>query len=132
MRARQILPPSDGPSVAEVLSSTSAVRRRTAAELRSRDRARDVRATGSARPESGSMNEHPSIPTATYRLQFNKDFTFQQARSLLPKLRALGISHVYASPYFRASPGSTHGYDVCDPNSDPEIARRRLRRYVRN
>jgi (1->4)-alpha-D-glucan 1-alpha-D-glucosylmutase len=68
------------------------------------------------------MKQHPSIPTATYRLQFNKEFTFSHARNLLPQLAALGISHIYASPYFRASPGSMHGYDVCDPNSlNPEI-----------
>jgi (1->4)-alpha-D-glucan 1-alpha-D-glucosylmutase len=68
------------------------------------------------------MKQHPSIPTATYRLQFNKEFTFAQARALLPQLAALGVSHIYASPYFRASPGSMHGYDVCDPNSlNPEI-----------
>jgi (1->4)-alpha-D-glucan 1-alpha-D-glucosylmutase len=71
------------------------------------------------------MKRHPSIPIATYRLQFNKEFTFAQARAILPQLASLGISHIYASPYFRASPGSMHGYDVCDPNSlNPEIGGR--------
>src|SRR5579862_6069672 len=54
------------------------------------------------------------IPTATYRLQFGRALTFRQARALAPYLRELGISHIYASPFFKASPESTHGYDVCD------------------
>jgi (1->4)-alpha-D-glucan 1-alpha-D-glucosylmutase len=53
------------------------------------------------------------IPIATYRFQFNKGFTFAQARELLPYLRDLGISDVYASPIFLAGPESTHGYDIC-------------------
>jgi (1->4)-alpha-D-glucan 1-alpha-D-glucosylmutase len=65
---------------------------------------------------------NPPIPTATYRLQFHKGFTFRDAKALVPYLDSLGISHVYASPYFRASPGSTHGYDICDPNAlNPEV-----------
>src|SRR3954469_8687836 len=64
----------------------------------------------------------PSIPVATYRLQFNRDFTFAQAADLVPYLADLGISHCYASPYLRARPGSTHGYDIIDHNSlSPEI-----------
>lgn len=66
-----------------------------------------------------------SIPTATYRLQFNKHFTFNQARELVPYFRDLGISHVYASPYFRASPDSLHGYDIGDHNElNPAIGTR--------
>lgn len=53
------------------------------------------------------------VPRATYRLQFNRDFTFQQARSILGYLRELGISDVYASPLFEAGQQSTHGYDIC-------------------
>ncbi|WP_395744829.1 malto-oligosyltrehalose synthase [Prosthecobacter sp.] len=65
------------------------------------------------------------VPTATYRLQFHRGFTFSQAREVVPYLAELGISHVYASPIFRASPGSTHGYDVCDHNElNPEIGTR--------
>lgn len=55
------------------------------------------------------------IPTATYRLQFNPDFTFADATALTDYLRSLGVSDVYASPIFAARPGSTHGYDVTDP-----------------
>jgi (1->4)-alpha-D-glucan 1-alpha-D-glucosylmutase len=65
---------------------------------------------------------HPSIPSATYRFQFNKDFTFAKAGALADYLRELGVSHLYASPYFKASPGSTHGYDVTDHNAlNPEV-----------
>jgi (1->4)-alpha-D-glucan 1-alpha-D-glucosylmutase len=71
------------------------------------------------------MSSVPSIPSATYRLQFHKGFTFRDALSILPYLRELGISHIYASPIFRASPGSMHGYDVCDHNEiNPELGGR--------
>ena len=67
------------------------------------------------------MNQ-PSIPSATYRLQFHKGFTFADASALADYLGELGISHVYASPYFHASPGSTHGYDINDHSAlNPEI-----------
>ena len=61
------------------------------------------------------------IPIATYRLQFNADFTFHDAKQLLGYLDDLGINDVYASPIFLPRAGSTHGYDVADPtrfNSD--------------
>ena len=59
---------------------------------------------------------HPRIPACTYRLQFNRWFTFAQAREIVPYLRALGVSDVYASPYFQAGPDSLHGYDITDHN----------------
>lgn len=59
---------------------------------------------------------HPRIPTCTYRLQFNRWFTFAQAREIVAYLHALGVSDVYASPYFQASPESLHGYDIADHN----------------
>ena len=62
------------------------------------------------------MNEHVRIPTATYRLQFNKNFTFQQAREIVTYLHHLGISDAYASPYFQAGAESLHGYDITDHN----------------
>lgn len=59
---------------------------------------------------------------ATYRLQFNKDFTFQDAVRLLDYLSDLGITHLYTSPILRSRPGSTHGYDVIDPTRlNPEL-----------
>ena len=59
---------------------------------------------------------HPRIPTSTYRLQFNRQFTFAQARSLVPYLHALGIGDCYASPYFQARAESLHGYEITDHN----------------
>jgi (1->4)-alpha-D-glucan 1-alpha-D-glucosylmutase len=56
------------------------------------------------------------IPTCTYRLQFNRWFTFAQARDIVTYLRVLGASDVYASPYFQANPDSLHGYDITDHN----------------
>ncbi|HEY6824840.1 MAG TPA: alpha-amylase family glycosyl hydrolase, partial [Steroidobacteraceae bacterium] len=62
------------------------------------------------------------IPRATYRLQLNAGFTFRDALGVVPYLAALGVSHLYCSPYFRARSGSSHGYDVVDHNSfNPEI-----------
>ncbi|MDX2001916.1 MAG: malto-oligosyltrehalose synthase [Chitinophagales bacterium] len=64
------------------------------------------------------------IPTATYRIQFSKDFTFKHLLEVIPYLHDLGISTIYASPIFKSRKGSTHGYDVCDPNViDSEIGR---------
>ena len=61
-------------------------------------------------------------PAATYRLQFNSDFTLAHARELVPYLYELGISHIYASPLLRAVRGSRHGYDICDFNElNPEV-----------
>ncbi|NDJ19702.1 malto-oligosyltrehalose synthase [Myxacorys almedinensis] len=62
------------------------------------------------------------IPTATYRIQFNTDFRFDQARNIVDYLSQLGISDLYASPIFKATTGSTHGYDVADPTRlNPEL-----------
>ena len=60
--------------------------------------------------------QHPRIPSSTYRLQFNRWFTFAQAREIVSYLDALGVSDVYAAPYFQASPDSLHGYDITDHN----------------
>ena len=61
-------------------------------------------------------------PRATYRLQFHAGFRFSDATALIPYLAALGVSHVYASPYLKARAGSTHGYDIVDHNQlNPEI-----------
>ena len=61
-------------------------------------------------------NDHPRIPVSTYRLQFNRQFTFQQAREIVPYLHELGVTDCYASPYFQARPESMHGYDITDHN----------------
>ncbi len=63
-----------------------------------------------------------AVPTATYRLQLHAGFTFRDASELVPYLDELGISYAYTSPYLRARSGSTHGYDVADPNAlNPEL-----------
>src|SRR5438093_11030408 len=63
-----------------------------------------------------TQNPHPRIPTCTYRVQFTRWFIFSDARAIVPYLHALGVSDVYASPYFQASPDSLHGYDITDHN----------------
>jgi len=61
-------------------------------------------------------------PVATYRIQFNKDFTFKDLDTALPYLTALGVKTIYASPIFASVPGSMHGYDVTNPYEiNPEI-----------
>ena len=61
-------------------------------------------------------NNNLRIPVSTYRLQFNRQFTFQQAREIVPYLHELGVSDCYASPYFQARAESLHGYDITDHN----------------
>ncbi|MBN1699446.1 MAG: malto-oligosyltrehalose synthase [Spirochaetales bacterium] len=55
-----------------------------------------------------------AIPSSTYRLQLHGDFAFDDATAQVDYLDKLGISHIYASPYLQAVPGSRHGYDVVD------------------
>jgi len=62
------------------------------------------------------------LPRATYRLQMRKGFGFRDAAALAPYLAGLGVSHVYLSPYLRARPGSTHGYDIVSHKEfNPEL-----------
>ncbi len=64
-------------------------------------------------------------PSATYRLQLNRNFTFSSARSLVPYLHELGISDLYASPICHARRGSLHGYSVANPTEiDPVLGSR--------
>ena len=64
----------------------------------------------------------PAIPIATYRLQLSADFDFDAAAAVVPYLRALGITHLYASPFMKARKGSTHGYDIIDhAKLNPEL-----------
>ncbi len=61
-------------------------------------------------------------PVSTCRIQFSKDFTFDDLRTVIPYLQKLGIRTIYASPVFKAVPGSGHGYDIIDPGEiNPEI-----------
>ena len=64
----------------------------------------------------------PAIPIATYRLQLTPTFGFDAAAAIIPYLQALGVTHVYASPFLKARAGSPHGYDVVDHNAlNPEL-----------
>ncbi|HUQ75262.1 MAG TPA: malto-oligosyltrehalose synthase [Burkholderiales bacterium] len=86
-----------------------------------------VAATVEAMAERSSVSKMSSprplrVPDATYRFQFHKGFRFADAIKLVPYLARLGVSHLYASPFLKARPGSTHGYDVIDHNAvNPEI-----------
>lgn len=59
-------------------------------------------------------------PGSTYRLQLHgktdadPGFGFEDAGAIADYLKALGVTHVYSSPYLQAAPGSMHGYDVVD------------------
>src|SRR3989449_8013385 len=61
-----------------------------------------------------TKEKYPRIPSSTYRLQFNRWFTFAQAREIVPYLHVLGVTDAYASPYFQAGAESLHGYDITD------------------
>ena len=64
----------------------------------------------------------PPIPIATYRLQLTPEFGFDAAAAVVPYLKALGITHVYASPFLKARKGSRHGYDIVDhAKFNPEL-----------
>src|ERR1700730_13258995 len=64
----------------------------------------------------------PAIPIATYRLQLTENFDFDAAAAIVPYLKALGITHLYASPFMKARKGSTHGYDIVDhAKINPEL-----------
>ncbi len=63
-----------------------------------------------------------AIPIATYRVQLTADFDFDAAASIVPYLKSLGITHLYASPFMKARKGSTHGYDIVDHTQlNPEL-----------
>jgi len=62
------------------------------------------------------------FPESTYRVQFHAGFTFRDALHIVPYLRDLGITHLYASPLLQARPGSTHGYDTTNHQAfNPEL-----------
>jgi (1->4)-alpha-D-glucan 1-alpha-D-glucosylmutase len=64
----------------------------------------------------------PPYPRATMRLQLHAGFGFRDAAALVPYMAALGVSHLYASPFLQARPGSPHGYDITDHNAlNPEL-----------
>jgi (1->4)-alpha-D-glucan 1-alpha-D-glucosylmutase len=113
-------------------------RRRLSLTLESWSERGDVRAVlaavGRERPQSdarralgsaAALSPRAVIPRATYRLQLHAGFRFPDAAKQLPYLAALGVSHCYCSPYLKARPGSTHGYDIVDHGAlNPEIGDR--------
>lgn len=71
------------------------------------------------------MISSDAAPISSYRLQFNRGFTFADALGIVDYLHRLGIGHLYASPYLKARPGSPHGYDIVDHEAlNPEIGDR--------
>jgi len=63
-----------------------------------------------------------AVPTSTYRVQLHAGFQFRDAARIAPYLAKLGITDLYTSPYLKAAPGSTHGYDITDHSQlNPEI-----------
>ncbi|MVS98843.1 malto-oligosyltrehalose synthase [Devosia marina] len=67
-----------------------------------------------------------SAPTATYRVQLREGVDFDNLARHVDYIAGLGMSHLYLSPIFTASSGSTHGYDVINPNQiDPALGGRR-------
>jgi len=61
--------------------------------------------------------KHCRLPRATYRLQLNSAFRFQDVRSLIRYWHDLGFSDLYISPLMQACTGSSHGYDICEHNT---------------
>lgn len=77
---------------------------------------------GESLPQELPPLDSAEIPGGTYRVQFHKRFTFEQATQAIPYLQALGVTHLYSSPYLRARPGSTHGYDIVGHDQlNPEV-----------
>ncbi|MCK5295814.1 MAG: 4-alpha-glucanotransferase, partial [Alphaproteobacteria bacterium] len=58
----------------------------------------------------------PAVPASTYRIQFSPSFILYDAERLVPYLSALGVTHVYSSPFMKAVSGSEHGYNIVDYN----------------
>lgn len=53
---------------------------------------------------------------ATYRVQLREHIDFAGVAQIAAYLARLGASHLYLSPIFAATAGSTHGYDAIDFN----------------
>jgi (1->4)-alpha-D-glucan 1-alpha-D-glucosylmutase len=61
---------------------------------------------------------------STYRLQV-RDLGLARTAALVPYLSRLGVETLYLAPIARARLGSSHGYDVVDPNQlDPALGTR--------
>jgi len=105
------------PETLEAMAASERVRCLAAALAR-------VRPHPALRPLAAASAE-ARVPRATYRLQLNGDFTFDDAARIVPYLARLGVSHAYCSPILRARPGSLHGYDiVAHDEVNPELGGR--------
>jgi (1->4)-alpha-D-glucan 1-alpha-D-glucosylmutase len=54
------------------------------------------------------------LPSSTYRLQVNRDFTLHDVAQVVDYLADLGVGAVYLSPILQSTIGSAHGYDTTD------------------
>ena len=71
-------------------------------------------------PNAGALAAPP--PRATYRLQFHKDFTFDDAVGDRAVSGASSASATSTPRRSQARPGSTHGYDIVDHAAiNPEL-----------
>jgi (1->4)-alpha-D-glucan 1-alpha-D-glucosylmutase len=62
-----------------------------------------------------TVSDRYAHPTATYRLQFEKEkMSFRAAAAIVPYLNELGISHLYPSPYLKICSATTNGYAIVD------------------
>ena len=85
-------------------------------------RSRPGACAGACAPDAAAHGSSAITPRATYRLQLHQGFGFEDVAHLAPYLQALGVSHAYLSPYFKARAGSTHGYDIVDHRQlNPEL-----------
>lgn len=62
----------------------------------------------------GSLAAGKRVLSATYRLQCQSRFTFDDARQLVPYLYELGVSDCYVSPILQAASKSSPGYDIAN------------------
>ncbi|HEX4882529.1 MAG TPA: 4-alpha-glucanotransferase, partial [Casimicrobiaceae bacterium] len=105
----------------DLASALRAERPRTAVPAAAQSRKRAFPAPA-RRPPAPVPLPAAAIPGSTYRLQLHREFTFRDVEALVPYFAALGVTHLYLSPYLRARPGSRHGYDVVDHAAlNPEI-----------
>ena len=81
-----------------------------------------LRTQDSALLDCGHREQIMSNPLATYRLQFNPDFGFAAANSVIDYLAALGVSTIYASPIFKARRGLVNKGPVSASPRGPAMA----------
>ncbi|OGA38295.1 MAG: 4-alpha-glucanotransferase [Betaproteobacteria bacterium RIFCSPLOWO2_12_FULL_68_19] len=110
------------PETLEALATSERVRDLAAVLAKIRPHPKPREAASPAAAPLAPPSVEARVPRATYRLQFNRDFTFDDAAKIVPYLARLGVSHVYCSPILRARPGSMHGYDiVAHDQINPEL-----------